>query len=246
MYRMLCALSAAISVFTACIPADAAKTKDRFYFERLGYAHWQVPTHRKIVALTFDDGPDLKYTPQILQLLTNYGDHATFFLIGQKAEQYPNVVRQTALLGNELGNHTFSHANIAHLSTGDLTKELDESKSAIERITGERCVYFRPPRGYYDEPSVLTAYRRGYSVIMWSWDEDSRDWAGPGAATIAHSVLNHLHPGDIILLHDGTANSKQTVAALRIILPELHRRGYQSVTVTDLLRSADETDFYAK
>ncbi|GMA60841.1 polysaccharide deacetylase family protein [Alicyclobacillus fastidiosus] len=247
MHRTLRALLAAAIVMATFFPTDdAAQKKDRFYFERLGYAHWQVPTHRKVVALTFDDGPDPTYTPQVLQLLAENHDQATFFLIGRKVSEHPDIVRQTEFLGNELGNHTFSHRHLAHMNTSELAGELDQTQNAILQATGQKCKYFRPPRGYYDEPSVLTAHDRGYPVIMWSWDEDSRDWQAPGVHNIVNNVLKHVHPGDIILMHDGTGNSKQTIAALRKILPDLHKRGYQSVTISDLLRSAERIEAESK
>lgn len=218
-------------------PVFANIKKDRFYFERQGYAHWQVPTQEKLVALTFDDGPDPKYTPEVLQVLAEYGDHGTFFLIGKKVAHYPKIVRETVVLGNELGNHTFTHRRLKHMNTAEFEKEITRTNDAIEEVTGHATQSFRPPRGYYDEPTILTAHRLGFPVIMWSWDEDTRDWQDPGVDKIVSSVLNHLHPGDIILFHDGTGHSQQTVTALRIILPKLHELGYRSVTISQLLHS---------
>jgi peptidoglycan-N-acetylglucosamine deacetylase len=216
-----------------------AQQKDRFYFERKGYAHWQVPTHERVVALTFDDGPDPTYTPEVLQLLAEYGEHGTFFLIGHKVKTYPEVVKQTVLLGNELGNHTYSHRHLATLTPAQFEEELNKTSTEIEHITGHIPSLFRPPRGFYNESTVLTAHNSGYPVIMWSWDEDTRDWQLPGVDKIVQTVLSNLHPGDIILFHDGTGNSKQTIAALRIILPRLQQQGYRSVTVSELLKMAD-------
>ncbi|MFD1677114.1 polysaccharide deacetylase family protein [Alicyclobacillus fodiniaquatilis] len=238
MQRRLCCFKSAICAILAVLwplCAQAETKKDRFYFERLGYAFWQVKTEKKVVALTFDDGPDPTYTPKILRLLERYHDHATFFLIGSKVQQYPEVTHQVFSLGNELGNHTFSHCHIADMSERELSQELRKTNDAIVRATGLSPKYFRPPRGFYDENSVLTAHQNGYPVIMWSWDEDSHDWQAPGVGKIVQTVLKHVHSGDIILFHDGTNNSKQTVAALTTILPTLQREGYKCVTISELL-----------
>lgn len=228
-----------ISFETLIPPVFADTKKNRFYFERQGYAHWQVPIRDKLVALTFDDGPDPKYTPEVLATLAEHGDHATFFLIGKKVTKYPEIVRQTVILGNELGNHTFTHRHIKHMTSTDLVKEITRTNDAIAQVIGHSAKEFRPPRGYYDEPTILTAHRMGYPVIMWSWDEDTRDWQQPGVDKIVSNVLIHIHPGDIILFHDGTGHSQQTVAALRIILPKLHELGYRTVTVSQLLNNRD-------
>lgn len=225
------------------IPIANAETKhDRFYFERLGYAHWQVKTEEKVVALTFDDGPDPTYTPKVLHLLDEYHDHGTFFVIGRKVEQFPNITREIYEFGNEIGNHTYTHSHLRHMTAEVLRKEMSQTATAIRDATGQSPSCFRPPRGFYNDLSVRTAHQAGYSVILWSWDEDSRDWETPGVQKIVQTVIDHLHPGDIILLHDGTGNNKQTVSALHTILPLLHQRGYKSVTVTKLLESSEPED----
>lgn len=236
-----------VALWLPCCSVSAHSTKkDRFYFERLGYAHWQVRTNAKVVALTFDDGPDPTYTPQILQLLAHYHDHGTFFVIGQKVGKYPGVAKQTVVLGNEIGNHTYSHRHIKYMSKPQLKEELEETHEAIEDATGQHTKFFRPPRGFYDESSVMIAHQNGYPVIMWAWDEDSRDWQGPGVNKIVRTVLAHVHPGDIILMHDGTGHTKQTIAALKIILPALHKAGYKSVTMSELLRLEAHPEEQAK
>ncbi|WAH35104.1 polysaccharide deacetylase family protein [Alicyclobacillus dauci] len=236
MQRVFLLMTALLLVCGLSIPEVGAKKKDRFYFERLGYAHWEFPVDKKVIALTFDDGPDPIYTPQVLELLSAYHQHATFFLIGRKVKQYPQIARDTALLGNELGNHTYTHRHVARMTESELIQELNETHDEIQRATGEDTKYFRPPRGFYDERSVLTAYRHGYPVVLWSWDEDSRDWEAPGVHNIVKTVMSHIDPGDIVLFHDGTGNSKQTISALKIILPALQERGYQCITISEMSR----------
>lgn len=215
----------------------AGKTRDRFYFERHSHAYWRINTEQKVVALTFDDGPNEKFTPQILQLLHAYGQTATFFVIGKKVREHPEMIREAVQYGNEIGNHTFTHKTVKNLSGHQLVQEIRQTNLAVKQATGRQgTAVFRPPRGHYNKRIIGTANQMGYSVIMWSWDEDTRDWQRPGVPTIVSHVLKHIHPGDIILFHDGTGNSRQTVDALRIILPRLRELGYRSVTVSELIK----------
>lgn len=215
--------------------AEAVR-KDRYYFEARGDVIWEVPTNQKVIALSFDDGPNPKFTPEILNLLKQYHAKATFFVIGSRVEKYPELAKREVLEGHEIANHSFSHARMKNLSKEELMEELKKASLTIKTITGQTPYLFRPPGGYYDEKVVNTAKEAGYKVVMWSWHQDTKDWSQPGTQKIVHQVLSNARNGDIVLFHDHGRNRWQTVHALEEILPELQHRGYQFVTISQLIQ----------
>ncbi len=215
--------------------AEAVR-KDRYYFEARGDIIWEVPTKEKIIALSFDDGPNPKYTPEILDLLQQYHARATFFVIGSRVEQYPDLAKREVREGHEIANHTFHHSRIRKLSPEELREEIEKTGATIASVTGQTPHLFRPPGGYYDETIVNTAKEAGYKVIMWSWHQDTRDWSQPGTNRIVNLVLSNARNGDIVLFHDHGRNRLQTVNALKQILPELQHKGYQFVTISELIQ----------
>ncbi|CAB1129126.1 Chitooligosaccharide deacetylase [Candidatus Hydrogenisulfobacillus filiaventi] len=200
---------------------------------------WYVdlPPDRRVIALTFDDGPS-PYTPRILELLQHYHQQATFFVLGQNAARYPQYVRAEAQAGMEVADHTYSHLNLARHSAATDEADLRRAQDLLTRLTGRTPVLLRPPYGTYNRDLLEVARRLGLHVVMWSWTEDSRDWTRPGVGTIVQRVLAHLEPGDIVLMHDGGGDRSQTVEALAIILRDLAAGGWRSVTVSELLRMA--------
>lgn len=193
-----------------------------------------VQTTEKVIALTFDDGPNPVYTPEILALLQRYGAHATFFVIGQELLQYPAVARSEVAAGMELGNHGFHHLAMRGLDPTAVQSEALPVEQEITTLTGNRPTVFRLPRGHGDRRVVRALGDMGYVTVNWSID--SRDWALPGASRIASTVLKHAAPGAIVLFHDGGGNRSQTVQALATILPVLKAEGYRFVTVSQLLQ----------
>lgn len=212
--------------------------KDRTYFEQRGDIVWEVASAReKLICLTFDDGPDPEQTPVILDLLHKYGAHATFFVTGIQAMEHPELLRREVREGHEIGNHTYHHKFFRHPSRDAVLRELSEAEQAIVDASGKRSRLFRPPGGYYDQTIVDAAREAGYQVIMWSWHQDTRDWSRPGVGRIVSKVLGNARPGDIVLFHDHV-DGTQTISALEQILPELQKRDFQFVTVSELLRAA--------
>lgn len=188
------------------------------------------------LALTFDDGPDPCYTPQILDLLAAHGARATFFVVGRKVRNHPELVRRMVAEGHEVGNHTFSHLHAWLTWPHKVWTEIEEGERAIEEVTGQRPRYFRPPWGAFNLFSGLVALRR-YRVVLWSCEV--RDWA-PGATSsqVAEAVLAQAGAGEIVDLHDSggaPGAPARTVEALRLILPGLAARGLKSVTLSELL-----------
>lgn len=213
----------------------AKEQKGRYYFEKRGEVVWEVPTKQKVVCLTFDDGPDPTYTPQILSVLKQNQAKATFFLTGNQAEHYPDIVRQEIAEGHEIANHTFHHKYLSRFSEDQIQSEILKAQDSIFTITGRTTKLFRPPGGYYNERIVNAAKKNGYTVVMWSWHQETKDWSDPGVNRIVNKVLKNTRNGDIILLHDHSGDRSQTVDAVAKIIPELKERGYQFITVSELL-----------
>lgn len=188
------------------------------------------------VALTFDDGPNPIYTPQILDLLKANGVHATFFVLGRNAMSYPAIVKRESSEGHEIENHTYNHVFLSKVSAEKAKEEVDLGEQTIENITGRFPPFLRPPGGLYNDEVEKIALREGERIVTWSWYQDTRDWKQPGVDKIVQTVLNNLHKGDIILCHDGLGeNCSQTVEALKQILSGIKARGYQLVTISTML-----------
>jgi peptidoglycan/xylan/chitin deacetylase (PgdA/CDA1 family) len=197
-----------------------------------------VPTSAKVVALTYDDGPGAgtQGTPAILALLAEHGARATFFVLGEEVRKRPEVLRSAARAGMEIENHGDRHVNMATLGPGALRRVIAAGATAIERETGKRPHFLRPPFGAQDARVRAVAHAQGERVVIWS--VDTRDWTNPGSGLIVQRVLGQLRPGAIVLLHDGGADRSQTVEATRQLLPALQARGYRVVTLDRLLQIA--------
>jgi polysaccharide deacetylase family sporulation protein PdaB len=221
---------------------DAPLIKNRYYYEKRGDIVWEVPIDEKVIALTFDDGPDPEDTPAILDLLKQFEVKATFFVIGKKVNWYPELVKREVLEGHEIANHTYNHIYINKQMTEDsIHKEILKAEQTILSTTGKKPKLFRPPGGFYSENVIHVLHKSGYQLIMWSWHQDSRDWNRPGVNKIVRSVLEKTQNGDIVLLHDYVEGKTQTIDALKQILPKLKERGYRFVTVSELLNYRKST-----
>ncbi|SET99106.1 polysaccharide deacetylase family protein [Paenibacillus sp. NFR01] len=210
--------------------------KNRYYYEKRGEMIWEVPTNEHVIALTFDDGPDPAETQQILNVLQRYDAKCTFFAIGKKLAAYPEVAKQIVSEGHELANHTYNHVYFKRPISGSaLQHELELTENEIVKISGKHSRLFRPPGGMYDETLVTVANNMGLKPVLWSWHQDTKDWNRPGVYNIANKVLRNAHSGDIVLFHDYVHGSSQTKQALEIILPELKKRGFRFVTVSELI-----------
>ncbi|GAB2704109.1 polysaccharide deacetylase family protein [Paenibacillus thermoaerophilus] len=228
----------ALVIGVAALAGFSGKPHDRNYYESRGEVVWEVPMNEKLIALTFDDGPNPKTTPRILELLKRYEAKATFFVIGYRVDQFPNVVKREIAEGHEVANHTYNHVyfNRKAANPDKIASELQQAQQRIEAVTHQTCPWFRPPGGYYNDVVVNTARKNGYTVVLWSWHQDTKDWQSPGVRKIVDKVLKNARNGDIVLFHDHVEGSLQTVEALETILPELRRRGFRMVTVTELMK----------
>lgn len=194
----------------------------------------------KEIALTFDDGPDPVYTPQILDILKKNHVKATFFVVGVCGEKNPDLVEREYKQGEEIGNHTYTHPFVASKSEEETKFEMNATQRLIQEITGHSTILFRPPYVADAMPStpdeispVLRAEKEGYLMIGESID--TSDWQRPPYQVIVKRVLSQLNQGNIILMHDAGGNRENTVKALPIIIKDLKQRGYKFVQVHDLL-----------
>jgi peptidoglycan/xylan/chitin deacetylase (PgdA/CDA1 family) len=184
-----------------------------------------------IVYLTFDDGPDGRYTPQILDLLARYNAQATFFVLGEQAEFFPDLIRAEAQAGHYVANHGFAHHSFDDMTRDELHREIQKTERLLREAAGDLFAwdgdvhFVRAPYGLTDASTQEYAGEFGYVVVM--WDVDSHDWQLPGATQIAWNVLNYVQPGDIVLMHDGGGDRSQTVSALEMILQQLSTAGYR-------------------
>ena len=196
------------------------------------------------IALTFDDGPDPQYTPQILDILKAKNVHATFFLIGENGESNPALVDRIYAEGHDIGNHTYTHPNIADVSEKRTTLELNATERMLESRIGHRSLLFRPPYAEDVEPEtpdqvrplVFTSSLGYYSVGM---QIDPDDWKRPPAQEIIRSVVEQAATGEgnVVLLHDAGGDRSTTVAALPELIDTLRAAGYRLVTISDLLHA---------
>ncbi len=209
-----------------------------FYLKRLARAN-KVVYHGRAnqpkVALTFDDGPNPTYTPQILELLKQYNVQATFFAIGEHVQAYPQLVRQEYQEGHAVGNHTWTHPHLPEESRDRIQNELSRTSNVIEQATGTKPVLFRPPYGKVNWNVLKQSSQQGMTTILWS--VDTLDWDQPSRTMddIVNRALSEVGNGSILLLHDGGGNRSPTVAALPTIIINLQQRGYQFVTVQQMI-----------
>ena len=187
----------------------------------------------KKVALTFDDGPHPRYTPEIIDILEEYGIKATFFVIGQNIDNYPEAFERIVSSGCEIGNHTYSHKNMAKMCEEEIMREIKGTEESVARYTDKKMLLLRPPEGAIGVPLERVCQTLGYDVILWS--VDTLDWANTPSEAITANVMKSLCGGDIILMHDYTSNKGITCSALRALIPAMIEKGYEFVTVSELL-----------
>lgn len=188
------------------------------------------------VALTFDDGPNPPFTSQILDVLQRYKVKASFFDVGYLAQRYPDLVRQEMADGHTVGNHTWDHAHLPRLSTSAITKEINDTSDELQKITGTRPTFFRPPYGETDAHTLTVINSIGLTTFI--WNDMASDWLLPAPTIISFRVTNVARNGMIILLHDGGGNRTNTVAALPTIIQNLQSRGFRFVTLRQLVDHA--------
>ncbi|WP_194891936.1 polysaccharide deacetylase family protein [Catenulispora pinisilvae] len=192
-----------------------------------GHPQFYVHEGDKAIALTIDDGPSSKYTPQVLALLAQYKIAATFCMIGQNAAQHASLVAEVSAAGHLVANHTWDHADLSRMSEARVTAEIERANDAITKGGARQPVLFRAPGGNWSPTVFSVCAKMGLRPLDWS--VDPRDWSRPGTDHIVQTVMGHTHTGSIILEHDGGGDRSQTVAALRRFIPQLLEAGYHFV-----------------
>jgi peptidoglycan-N-acetylglucosamine deacetylase len=186
------------------------------------------------IALTFDDGPHATLTPKLLDLLAAHHMKATFFVVGQNAADHPDILRRAIREGHEIANHSWSHPNLGKMSDEAVRRELQKTDDAIFAAIGKHPRLLRPPYG-----SITARQQRwihddfGYQIII--WDVDPLDWKRPGPSVVCNRILKETRPGSIVLAHD---IHPPTIAAMPATFDQLDRKGFKSVTVSELLAMA--------
>jgi len=222
------------------VDADGYLTAKYVKFAEFPTLYHQGAGGEHQVAITFDDGPDPRWTPKILDILKAANVKAAFFLVGVNAERYPSLVRRIVDEGHEIGNHTYYHPNLALCWPEHIRLELNATQLLLETITGRATTLFRPPYAADSSPTQLTdlaplkiAEDLNYLVVL--ENIDPQDWAKPGADIILRRIKQQRHDGSVILLHDAGGDRSQTVEALPHILDWLHTRGDTVVPLSTLL-----------
>jgi peptidoglycan-N-acetylglucosamine deacetylase len=190
-----------------------------------------LPSDRKVIALTFDDGPSKERTNDILYVLSKYNVKATFFVLGQNVQNYPGLALKIVQHGHSIGNHTWNHP-YSQQSKASAARQIDRTTDIIYKVTGVKTELFRPPGGYINNGLVAHAKQKQNTIIMWS--VDTSDYRN-STKKILDNALNHAKPGGIILLHDGGGDRWNTLIALPHLIEGLQKKGYEFVTIPELL-----------
>lgn len=224
--KLCCAALLSAAIIIAC--PSAVRADDH---ANAVYSHKE--NDKMMIALTFDDGPHPKYTPEILDILKKYDVPATFFTVGENAERYPAVIKRCLDEGHEVANHTYSHGDLSKDSYEEICREITGGENAVYENLDVRTKLLRPPGGLYGKNLISAAAELDYTVVL--WNIDTRDWAHTPPGKITEKVLTNIRPGDIVLMHDFIGKDSPTPSALQKIIPRLLAKGYRFVTVSELL-----------
>lgn len=195
--------------------------------------YYRASTEEKVIAFTFDDGPHPQYTDQILHILAKEGVRATFFEIGMNIESYPEITKRVIAAGHEIGNHTYSHPIVCHTTNEQMETEIRKTDRLLAELGYTMPKLFRPPQGICPQNFRNLLKKTEKTAIL--WNIDTRDWDNRTTAEIVKEVEEHVRGGDIVLFHDYVGCPNSTIAAIKKLIPTLKDRGYQFVTVSELL-----------
>ena len=191
---------------------------------------YRVESGKKQVAISFDAAWGNEQTAQLLDILDKYKVKATFFLVGDWVDKFPEDVKAIAAKGHDVGNHSDTHPHLPQLSENKAAAEISACNEKIEKLTGHCPTLFRPPYGDYDNMVVNTVKNMGMYCVQ--WDVDSLDWKDPSPEQLAQNVLKKVTDGSIVLMHNG---AKNTPAALPSIIEGIQDKGFEIVLIKDLI-----------
>ncbi|MDD5156324.1 MAG: polysaccharide deacetylase family protein [Candidatus Omnitrophica bacterium] len=201
---------------------------------------YRLASSDKVVALTFDDGPSPVWTPKILDALKKADVKATFFMLGEHVEKYPQIAKRVAEEGHEIGNHTYDHHVLIYYKPEELLKEIKDAERVIQKATGKTTIYFRPPKAWLTAQEKKEIKELGYKIILWSIN--SKDWVTFDDKYIVKYIARNIQPGDIILFHDSGGvfsteggDRRETVSTIPRLAEKLRQMGYRFVTISELL-----------
>ena len=200
---------------------------------------YRIKTPRKVVALTFDDGPSPVWTPQILDELNKANVKATFFMVGHHVQKYPDIARRVVREGHVIGNHGYAHSVILYYTPAEIEEEIKYTEHVIRETTGKTTTMFRPPKAWLRNSTKEKIRSMGYEVVLWSLT--SKDWVGFPHQCIVHYLSARVRSGDILLFHDSGnilaregGNRSQTVRAVGLLIKTLKQKGFSFVTLEEL------------
>lgn len=195
---------------------------------------WHGNNELPEIALTFDDGPNSKTTPKILDILKDHEVKATFFVLGKSIEKNKDILKRTAAEGHSIGNHTYTHADGKITDTGKIIREFSRTSSLITKYTGMKVKHFRPPFGYENWRFLIEAEKGNYDIVLWSLDV--ADWdKKKNEKDMASMIARRTRNGTIILLHDGGASREAVINSLPQMIDGLKKKGYKFVTIDEMV-----------
>ncbi len=197
---------------------------------------FDAPPADRYIALTFDDGPHHSYTPQILDILRNEGAKATFFVVGSRAETYPEIITSIAAGGHDVGNHTWQHISLTRSTNEKAIESLRKTNELISGLTGRQCTIVRPPFGHTNQKVKNILHNQGWHEIL--WDSDSRDWENKNPDHILHRVMKSARPGSIVLFHDIHPGAAKMLPTM---IRAFKANGYRFITISDLIKMSSSS-----
>ena len=206
-------------------------------FQGIVISEAKLPPEKKVIALTFDDGPWPNSTAKVLDILKKNNIKGTFFVVGQNVKNYPDLTRRVVTDGHVIANHTWHHW-YHHMNAQAAAYEVANTGDIIYQTTGVKTSLFRPPGGIMNNGVAAYAKSNKYAVIMWS--SDSMDYARPSVPKLINNIFREAKPGGIVLMHDGGGDRSHTVKALPEIISRFRKQGYEFVTVPELLEMQNQ------
>lgn len=230
------ALCCALALLTVCYAGPLQQDATTVLAVKRELPVYCVEREDNVITVSFDASWGGSQTLRILDLLDEYNAKATFFLVGIWVDKYPELVKEIAARGHEIGNHSDSHPEMSKLSKEQIIRELDGCSDKIEALTGQRPTSFRPPYGDYDNEVVTVSRSEGYEVVQWSID--SLDWKNKGVDDLIRRATKNVQKGDIILFHN---DSKYILDALPTILKTYQQQGFTMIPAREILLEGETT-----